>query len=34
MDVDVLVAGGGPAGCATAVTLARLGVETLLVGGF
>ena len=33
MDVDVLVAGGGPAGCATAVTLARLGVETLLVGG-
>ena len=29
----MLVAGGGPAGCATAITLARLGVETLLVGG-
>ena len=33
MDVDVLVAGGGPAGCATAVSLARLGASVLLVGG-
>lgn len=29
----MLVAGGGPAGCATAITLSRLGVGTLLVGG-
>ena len=33
MAVDVLVAGGGPAGCATAVSLARLGASVLLVGG-
>jgi hypothetical protein len=30
-DVDVLVAGGGSAGCAAAVTAARLGLRTLLV---
>jgi hypothetical protein len=30
-DVDVLVAGGGSAGCAAAVTAARLGLHTVLV---
>lgn len=30
---EVLVAGGGPAGCATAVTLARSGIRVLLVAG-
>ena len=30
-DVDVLVAGGGSAGCAAAVTAARLGLHTILV---
>ena len=28
---DVLVAGGGPAGCATAIAAAREGARTLLV---
>jgi flavin-dependent dehydrogenase/geranylgeranyl pyrophosphate synthase len=31
LDVDVLVAGGGPAGCAAALTLAGSGVRTALV---
>ena len=30
-DVDVLVCGGGPAGCAAAVAAARHGAETLLI---
>lgn len=30
-EVDVLVAGGGSAGCAAAITSARLGLETVLV---
>lgn len=30
VDVDVLVAGGGPAGCTTAAAMARLGLRTLL----
>ena len=30
-DVPVLIAGAGPAGLTTAVTLARQGVESLLV---
>jgi thioredoxin reductase len=30
-DVELVVVGGGPAGCAAAVTAAALGVETLLV---
>ena len=29
-EVDVLVAGGGPAGCTTAVAMAQLGLRTLL----
>lgn len=33
MDIDVLVAGAGPAGSATAVALARLGVRVLLTDG-
>jgi flavin-dependent dehydrogenase len=32
-DFDVLVVGAGPAGSATAITLARLGVQVLLVDG-
>ena len=30
MEVDVLVAGGGPAGCTTAAAMAQLGLRTLL----
>ena len=30
IDVDVLVAGGGPAGCTTAAAMAQLGLRTLL----
>ncbi|MFG2525378.1 FAD-dependent oxidoreductase [Streptomyces sp. NPDC048527] len=29
---DVLVAGAGPGGCATALSLAREGAQVLLVG--
>ncbi|HEY1417527.1 MAG TPA: FAD-dependent monooxygenase, partial [Myxococcaceae bacterium] len=30
MEVDVLVAGGGPAGCTAAAAMAQLGLRTLL----
>lgn len=32
-EYDVIVVGGGPSGCAAAISAARMGVKTLLLEG-